>query len=74
MFEKFVFYVIIGSFRNCNKGVGRPAQRATNHRSNATVEVAYRKFSLLIMMHSRSQSEGNYFIINKLGVASANEA
>jgi hypothetical protein len=74
MFEKFVYYVIIGSFRNCIKGVGRPALWATNHRSNATVEVAYRNFSLQIMMHSRSQSEDNYFIINKLGVASVNEA
>jgi len=66
--------MIIGSFWNCNKGVGRPVLWATNHRSNATVEVACRKFSLLIMMHSRRQLEDNYFIINKLGIASANEA
>jgi predicted nucleic acid-binding OB-fold protein len=72
MFEKFVFYVIIGSFRNWYKGVGRPAQRATNHRSNATVEVVGRNFFLLIMMHWRRRLEYNYLIMNRLDVASGN--
>jgi hypothetical protein len=74
MFEKLVYYVIIGSFRNCNKGVGRPERRATNHRSNATVEVASRNFSLLIMMQSRRRLEDNWLIMRTLGIASANEA
>jgi|GEM_PF-4321999 len=64
--------MIIGSFWNCNKGVGRPVLWATNHRSNATVEVVCRKFSLLIMMHRRRRLEYNYLIMNRLDVASEN--
>ncbi len=66
--------MLIGSFWNCNKGVGRPERRATNHRSNTTVEVAYRKFPLLIMMHRRRRLEDNWLIMRILDVASTNWA